>query len=151
MTMSQILQAFRCLDGILELAPCAGSDFPEIAWGDHFFYYAPDGQVPERQQPFATIVTKDYPEDTLSDLSGPDRWRLNIHVGTRAFTELIGEPPRSEPAPRDYTEADVLLPHPVYRSQGWVAIVNPGPQTLEAALVLVRGAHAAARERSQRR
>ena len=57
MTLQQILAEVRTFDGILELAPQAGSDYPEIAWGDHFFYYAPDGQVP-RRQPYATIVTK---------------------------------------------------------------------------------------------
>lgn len=42
MSMEQILEAVRGFDGVLELAPTAGSEYPEIAWGDHFFYYAPD-------------------------------------------------------------------------------------------------------------
>lgn len=50
MSMEQILETVRGFDGILELAPVEGSGFPEVAWGDHFFYYAPDGQVPLRTQ-----------------------------------------------------------------------------------------------------
>lgn len=93
MSMDELLEMIRFFDGVLELAPDQNSAFPAIAWGDHFIYYAPDGQVPKREQPFATIVTKNYPDDALSDLDAADRWRLNIHVGTDVFTELLGEAP----------------------------------------------------------
>lgn len=151
MSMDQLLVTIRGFDGVLELAPEAGSDAPEIAWGDHFFYYAPDGQVPQRQQPYATIVTKNYPGDTSSDLDHPDRWRLNIHVGSSAFTELTGERPRENPAPRDYTATDVVLPHPVYRTQGWISIINPAADSHSPAVRLLRQAHDAAKRRAQRR
>jgi hypothetical protein len=95
MSMERLLETIRAFDGVLELAPGEGSAFPEIAWGDHFFYYAPDGHVPAREQPYATIVTKNYPGDATCDLDHPDRWRLNIHVGTDAFIELTGENPRA--------------------------------------------------------
>ncbi|MFI6944283.1 DUF6194 family protein [Streptomyces sp. NPDC050418] len=149
--LQQILAAARALDGVLELAPAEGSDFPEIAWGDHFFYYAPDGRVPQREQPYATIVTKNYPGDTLSALDAPDRSRLNLHVGADTFATLTGEHPRDEPRPRDFTATDVVLPHPVYRAQGWVAITNPGPATGELAIRLLRQAHDDARRRTERR
>ena len=151
MSMDELLETVRAFDGVLELAPGEGSGFPEIAWGDHFFYYAPDGEVPTREQPYATVVTKDYPDDTLSDLDGPGRWRLNVHVGTAAFTELTGEDPRAEPAPRDHAAADVVHPHPTYRAQGWVAIVTPDPAPDGLAVRLLRGAHADAVRRAARR
>lgn len=147
MSMEQILQEIRAFDGVLELAPDEGGPFPEIAWGDHFFYYAPDGRVPEREQPYATIVTKDYPGDHLCDLDRPGRWRLNIHVGRSAFRELV----RTEPAAVDFTAVDAVLPHPVYGAQGWIAIVDPGPRTHALAVRLLRAAHDAARRRAARR
>jgi hypothetical protein len=149
--MEQILETVRTFDGVLELAPAVGSEFPEIAWGDHFFYYAPDGLVPEREQPYATIVTKNYPDDTLCDLDIPDRWRLNIHVGRSAFIELIGEDPRSEPASCDYAATDIVLPHPVYRAQGWVSIINPGESASRQAFRLLGAAHEDARRRTLNR
>lgn len=152
MSMTQLLETIRSFDGILELAPTAGSGFPELAWGDHFFYYAPDGGIPEREQPYATIVTKDYPDDSLSNLDPTDRWRLNIHVGTAAFTELIGEAPRTDRAEsRAYTLTDVLLPHPLYRAQGWVCIVLPDTDPEGLATRLLRRAHEDARRRAVRR
>lgn len=151
MSMDRLLETIRAFDGVLELAPGEGSAFPEIAWGDHFFYYAPDGQVPQHEQPYATIVTKNYPDDALCDLDRPDRWRLNIHVGTDAFVELTGENRRAEAAPWDYTATDVVLPHPVYRAQGWVSIINPGASTHMLAARLLRQAHEDARRRAERR
>ncbi|MCD2442935.1 DUF6194 family protein [Agromyces sp. SYSU K20354] len=150
MSMQLILETVRAFDGVLELAPGPGSGFPEIAWGDHFFYASPDGSIPSNRQPYATIVTKDYPDDALSNLDPPGRWRLNIHVGTARFAELTGESPRDFTA-RDFTEPDVILPHPVYGSLGWIAIVNPGIRTTTTALALLRDAHADDRGRAERR
>ncbi len=150
MSMEQILATIRQFDGVLELAPATGSEFPAIAWGDHFFYYAPDGTVPSNRQPYATIVTKNYPCDTASRLGVDGRWRLNIHVGMETFSDLVGESPRSF-TPRDSSETDVILPHPVYGGLGWIAIVNPGARTTPVALELLRQAHDADRRRVKRR
>lgn len=150
MSMEQILATVRSFTGVLELAPREGSEFPEIAWGDHFFYYSPDGTTPQNRQPYATIITKDYPDDAASKLNMPDRWRLNIHVGSVRFTELTGESPQSFTS-GDFSEADVILPHPVYGSLGWVAIVSPSSRTTSLALGLLRDAHLADRHRVERR
>lgn len=151
MRLDQLLETIRSFDGVLEVAPRAGSDLPPIAWGDHFFYYAPDGHVPERQQPYATIVTKNYPDDVLSGLDVPGRWRLNIHVGTATFVELTGETARCPVKSWDYAAIDTVLPHPVYRRQGWVSLVNPGASTNALAVRLLRTAHEAAQNRAEYR
>lgn len=150
MNMQELLDTVRAFDGVLELAPIEGSEFPEIAWGDHFFYFAPDGEVPKGAQPYATIVTKDYPGEPRSDLDPVDRWRVNIHVGKAVFTELTGEDPR-EFASRDFSVADVTLPHPVYGSLGWIAVVNPGEHTASLVVDLLRAAHEDAKRRAVRR
>ncbi|GAA5029473.1 DUF6194 family protein [Microbacterium fluvii] len=150
--MTPILTAVRAFDGILELAPGPGSEHPEISWGDHFFYYAPDGEVPRNRQPYATIVTKDYPDDEESRLGAPDRWRLNIHVGSAVFTELIGRAPeQADDAAVDYSAVDVFIPHPLYGAYGWVSIVNPDSATLDRAVEALRGAHEDDRRRVERR
>lgn len=149
--MEHILEAVRSFDGVLELAPVEGGEFPEIAWNDHFFYYAPDGEVPQREQPYATVVTKNYPGDDRCDLDAPGRRRLNVHVGRARFTELTGEDPRSAPASRDLTAVDVVFGHPTYRAFGWLSIINPGRATHELAIDLLRHAHDDARRRAERR
>ena len=149
MSMDQLLETIRQFDGVLELAPTADSEFPEIACGDHFFYFAPNGQVPQGQQPYATIVTKNYPDDTSGDLDQPGRWRLNIHVGRSTFIEVVGADPGIDPVAVDFTAVDTVLPHPVYRRQGWISIINPGVRTQALTVSLLRKAHEAARRRAK--
>lgn len=152
MTMCQILAEIRSYDGLLELAPQRGSHHPELSWGDHFFYYAPDGEVPTNRQPYATIVTKNYPDDVESMLDLPDRWRVNIHVGAERSGALLDEEPgHAGSGAVDYAATDTLLPHPLYGAYGWVCVVNPGGLTLTQTLELLREAHDADRRRVERR
>lgn len=135
----------RSFDSALVLAPDATSGAPQIAWGDYFFYYSPDGQVPRNEQPYATVVTKNYPDDTQSALDAPDRWRVNVHVGRAVFGELTAD------SPSDFAATDVFLPHPVYGALGWVSVVNPGERTTAKVLDALRTAHEDARRRFERR
>ncbi|MDP9641985.1 hypothetical protein J2S53_001930 [Actinopolyspora lacussalsi] len=155
MSMHHILGAVREFEGILELAPGAGSEFPEIAWGDHFFYYSPDGRIPRHHQPFATIVTKDYPGEPPSNLRAADRYRVNVDVGRSTFTELTGETPRdfdsSDKKSREFGESDVFMPHPVYGARGWVAVVNPAERTVATLVDLLHGAYEKQRRHVDRR
>ncbi|MFI0976808.1 DUF6194 family protein [Streptomyces sp. NPDC021093] len=155
--MEQIITAVRGLDGALVVAPEQGDDFPELVWGDAFFYYAPDGRMPTNVQPYGTIVTKNYPDDTASGLDRPGRWRVNVHVDRATFRELTGEEPRGlavprdRAVPRDHAAVDTVLPHPVYGSLGWISVVNPGGRTADTVVRLLHSAHEAARVRSERR
>lgn len=154
MSMHDYLGRVRAFEGVLELDPEEGGPFPEIAWGDHFFYYAPDGQTPQQGQPFATFVTKDYPDDALSELDRAGRWRLNIHVGRHRFVLLTGEEPRlsSDNAGTvwDFAATDTVIPHPVYRAQGWIAVVTPSRDSLAVIVSLLEQAHADAKRRWHR-
>jgi hypothetical protein len=105
--------------------------------GDTFFVYDPTGDLPARGWlPFATIVTGDH-YDTVSDLSRPGAYRLNIGLTKATYTRRFGAPPteRDEhgrlPTGVDHTATDTLTPHPFYASQYWVSVVNPGEATLE--------------------
>lgn len=150
LSIDQIISTVRDLEGALVVAPEAGdAQFPELAWGDAFFYYAPDGRMPRTVQPYGTIVTKDYPDDTASDLDPAGRWRVNIHVDRATFRDLTGTP--TDEVAVDSATPDVVRPHPVYGSAGWIAVVNPGRETSDTVLRLLREAHEAARARSNRR
>ena len=150
MSMAQILETVDGFDGVLVLAPDESSGAPEIAWGDYFFYYSPDGSVPRNAQPFATIVTKDYPDDALSGLDQDGRWRVNIHVGREVFHELTGQDTRSFTW-SDYATADAFMPHPVYGALGWVSVVVAGESTMPTVQRLLRDAYEDARSRADRR
>ena len=152
MTIDEIISFVGGLDGVLILRPGPGDGSPEIAWGDTFFYYSPSGVVPQRTQPFATIVTKDYPGDDESELDGPEAFRVNVAAGKEAFVRWTGHTPRESAANTVVPSAsDVVIAHPVYGSLGWLAVKNPGERTAETLRELLHNAYQLARSRYERR
>ena len=114
--------------------------------GDTFFIYDPQRNLePKQQIPFATIVTKDYGDfDNASRLSRPNVFRLNVGVSRDTFRALFGPPPGAEgdkSTNYDFAALDRLMPHPVYASQSWVCVLNPGPETFEAVKPLLAEAY----------
>lgn len=151
MTIDDILELVNSFEGTLIVAPAPGDGSPEVAWGDMFVYYAPDGAVSWTTQPFATIVTKDYPGDERSALGRPGAFRVNMGVGRATFSEHTGYGPRNLPDDADASRSDALVAHPVYGSLGWLAVVNPGPETEQVVRDLLRRAYELARSRYERR
>lgn len=120
--------------------------------GDAFFYYAPDGVPPAKGQPFATVVTKDYPGDEDSRLDRSGVFRVNVFAGREAFERWTGRSPREAAVEKvDVSRFDVIFAHPVYGSLGWLAVVNPGPRTEAAVRELLGEACRIARARYERR
>jgi len=144
MEMKEIVDAVSGFEGVVVVIPGERSGSPELAWGDAFFYYAPDGVMPERTQPYGTIVTKNYPDDEESRLDEPGRFRVNIHVGRDRAPQIVDE--GASPA-----DVDVFVSHPLYGTAGWVSVVNPAASTSEQAISLLHDAHEAARARASRR
>jgi hypothetical protein len=156
MTMEEIISFVDGFDGVLTQRAHSGDGSPEIAWGDTFFYYAPDGVIPSATQPFATIVTKNYPGDETSRLERPDVFRVNMAAGREAFIAHVGRAPRdADPeAAADAPSPDALdavIAHPVYGSLGWLAVNSPGPATASEVRRLLEQAHDLARARYLRR
>ena len=149
MSIDEIIDFVRSLGGVLVLQPEPGDGTPEIAWGDTFFCYAPEASS-AKTQPFATIVTKDYPDDEGSRLYRPGAFRLNIGAGTEAFTRWTGYRPKAAPLDGGAGAADVFVAHPVYGRAGWLAVVNPGSRTEEPIRELLPDAHERARSRHRR-
>ncbi|MCW2805128.1 MAG: hypothetical protein JWN06_3345 [Propionibacteriaceae bacterium] len=154
--MEEIVSFVGGLDGVLTQRARSGDGSPEIAWGDTFFYYAPDGVLPQATQPFATIVTKNYPGDDSSRLDRPGVFRVNIAAGKEEFIAHTGRTPRDSdvdvdagaPAP---DALDAVIPHPGYGSLGWLAVNNPGPATGVEVRRLLQQAYRLARARYLRR
>jgi hypothetical protein len=155
MTMDDIISFVDALDGVLTQRAHAGDGSPEIAWGDTFFYYAPADVVPGATQPFATIVTKNYPGDESSRLDRPGVFRVNMAAGRDAFLAHTGRAPREtaviDPDAPGPDALDAVIAHPVYGSLGWLAVNNPGPATGAEVRRLLERAHELARARYLRR
>lgn len=156
MTEDDIIQFVAGLPGVVAITASEVNADPEVSWGDSFFFYDPEGDMPaDRRFPFATIVTKDYGGfDTASNLDRPGVFRLNIAVGRTKFQELVGYPPAAHADHHDgvdYTAEDRILPHPLYATQAWVSIVNPSQATNDLARSLLAEAHIRAVKRHRPR
>ena len=94
MTEDQLILFIAGLPGVVAVKASEAGGAPEVAWGDSFFFYDPEGDVPaERRLPFATIVTKDYDGfDMASNLNRHGIYRLNLAVGRVRFGQLVGYP-----------------------------------------------------------
>jgi hypothetical protein len=153
-TETEIIRYVSDLPGVVSLTASEEGRAPAAAWGDTFFFYDPDNNLPENQRlPFATIVIHDYAGwDTESNLDRDGIFRVNVAIGRSGFERLLGYPAATQTAHHrdfDYEATDVLLPHPIYASQGWVSILNPGDHTsgqlrdlLDEAYGLAAGRHA---------
>jgi hypothetical protein len=129
MTVEELDRTLRGYDGVRVLE----------AQDDFFYLYDPAGDLPpERQQPFATIVTGDHYEK-VSRLDEPGAWRLNLGLTKATYLSLFGPPPTERDADwvldsgYDYAARDTVMPHPFYAAQYWVCVVNP--VAVEPALV----------------
>ncbi|MFE9725234.1 DUF6194 family protein [Streptomyces sp. NPDC005794] len=151
MTIDEIIAFVEDLDGVLAVRPAPDDGSPEISWGDTFFFHAPDGVMPTATQPFATLVTKNYPGDERSRLDRADTFRVNVAAGKEAFREWTGHAPRESAPDDDPGVTDTVMAHPVHGPAGWLAVVNPGRRTDEAVRRLLREAHHLARARHERR
>ena len=114
--------------------------------GNSFFYYAPDGKIPERTFPFATLVASDE-YDKVSSLSRPSVYRLNIGVSKPTFLSLFGSQPAAPgesgliETDHDFTVLDRLMPHPIYGHLLWVCVLNPGDATFATVRTLLAEAY----------
>jgi hypothetical protein len=148
MSVDEVRAYVENLGGVLVLAPVPGDGTPEVAWGDLFFYEAPDGVLPPGQ-PFATVVTKDYPGEPSSGLDRPGAFRVNVETSREEREALVADGTLHEEV--DPATPDVVQPHPTYAAQGWVCVVDPGPRTGGVLRALLVSAHGRARARRERR
>ncbi|HEU4909879.1 MAG TPA: DUF6194 family protein [Propionibacteriaceae bacterium] len=156
MTESEIIEYVSGLPGVVTFTASEENAAPEVAWGDTFFFYDPEEDQPANQRlPFATLVVSDYPGwDTESDLDRDGIFRVNIAIGRSDFERLFGYTPKEHAAHHsdfDYAATDMVIPHPTYASQGWVAILNPGERTSMQLKSLLDNAHRLAVQRHRRR
>ncbi len=100
------------------------------AYRERSFFYNPDSSLPKGIY-FATIKESDGQNDKASNLDRDGIYRLSIGIGKKYYQNLFGNIP-TRPAKGgiinydfDFTELDVLMPHPIYAWLGWVAINNP--------------------------
>lgn len=76
---------------------------------------------------------------------------MNVAAGRVLFAERTGFVPGGKSGGPRETLDDTVIAHPTYGSLGWLAVVNPGPNTERDLRNILRHAWEAARSRFERR
>jgi hypothetical protein len=124
------------IDQIVEYVQHSFADvIDDFNWGERALFYNPDRQLPKGIY-FLTFKERDGANDHASNI-GAGEYRLNVGISKRAFVERFGSVPGRPSAGgavstgHDFTQSDVVTPHPVYGWMCWIAVKNPSSETLE--------------------
>ena len=90
-----------------------------------FFFYDAENRVP-----FVTVVANNK-YDTYSDLSRQGVFRLNIGIGKQTFRSMFPVEKIPTESGYDFTEIDVLMPHPEYGRMYWVCVLSPSEASFQ--------------------
>ncbi len=124
---------------------------PKSSWGETALFYNP-GKILPNGVYFCTIKEKNGENDQASQLDREDIFRLSIGISKESYQELFGEKPKrpkkggiiKTTTKYDFTQTNVLMPHPIYGWMSWVQILNPSEKSFEKLLPLIKEAHAQA-------
>jgi len=120
---------------------------PKSSWGETSLFYNPESLLPNGVY-FCTIKEKDGENDKASNLDREGIYRLSIGISKESYHALFGQKPKRPSkgaiidTGHDFTQCNVLMPHPIYGWMSWVQILNPSESTFKDILPLVTEAHA---------
>lgn len=119
---------------------------PKSSWGETSLFYNP-GRVLPNGVYFCTLKENDGENDKNSELHREGVFRLSIGITKETFEKKFGRRPKRPPkggvinTDHDFTEQNVLMPHPIYGWMSWVQVLNPSESTFEALLPLITEAY----------
>ncbi len=129
---------------------------PKASWGETSLFVNPGGQLPSGVY-FCTLKDHDGANDCAARLDRDGVYRLALGLPPAAYGQRFGARPARPPkggvvdTGHDFTQLNLLMPHPVYAWMGWVQLLSPSRETFEALLPLLDEAHRAALARATRR
>ncbi len=116
------------------------------SWGETSFFYNP-GQLLPHGVYFCTIKEKDGANDQSSNLARDGIYRLSIGLPKEKYVELFGSVPKRPEkggyvnTGHDFTETNLLIPHPIYAWMGWVCVLSPTTEYFDEIFPLIHIAH----------
>ena len=119
---------------------------PKSSWGETSLFYNPQNTLPNGVY-FCTIKEKDGENDKSSNLSRDNVFRLSIGVPKDTYLSLFGEKPKRPEkggivnTGHDFTQVDILMPHPIYAWMSWVCILCPSEGNFKETYSLIKKAH----------
>jgi hypothetical protein len=107
---------------------------PKASWGETSLFYNPNLALTNGVY-FCTVKVHDGANDKASALDREGVFRLAVGLTAQRYEHLFGSRP-TRPSKgsavstgHDFTQLDVVMPHPVYAWMGWVQVSNPSDET----------------------
>ena len=122
-----IMQAKQVIEKIIDQFDDV---IPKASWGETSLFYNPGKLLPNGVY-FCTIKEKDGGNDKASNLDRVGIYRLSIGFSKESYNALFGKKPQRPnkggiiKTNHDFTQCNVLMPHPIYGWMSWVQILNP--------------------------
>jgi hypothetical protein len=141
---------------VAEICHSLAGVIPKKAWGETALFYNPGHTLPHGVY-FCTLKESDGENDRASHLDRDGVYRLSFGLPLNVYSTLFGKkPPRPAKGSivntgHDFSQEDILMPHPVYAWMGWVQILSPRLPSFEGIRPLIIQAHQAARVKFEKR
>lgn len=107
---------------------------PKASWGETSLFYNPNLALTNGVY-FCTVKDHDGANDKASALCREGVFRLAVGLTVQRYEHLFGSRP-TRPSKgsavltgHEFTQLDVVMPHPVYAWMGWVQVLNPSDET----------------------
>jgi len=119
---------------------------PKASWGETSLFYNPGKLLPNGVY-FCTLKEKNGDNDKASKLDRAGIYRLSIGIDKESYLSLFGKPPKRPSkgciidADYDFSECNVLMPHPIYGWMSWVQVLSPSEQRFGEIFSLISEAH----------
>lgn len=103
-------------------------------WGETSIFYNPN-KTSANGSYFLTIKESNGENDQASNLDRDNIFRVSFGVSRNSYEALFGpKPPRPAKGGvvktgHDFTQTNLLMPHPIYAWMNWVQILNPSQET----------------------
>jgi len=125
-------------------------------WGEISIFYNPNETLTSGTY-FLTIKESDGENDQASNLNRDNIFRASFGVSKKSYEALFGhKPPRPAKGEiintgHDFTQTNLLMPHPIYAWMRWLQILNPSQETWNSNQYLIQESYQLAKTRFEKR
>jgi len=119
-------------------------------WGETSLFFNPKGASAHGSY-FVTIKESDGENDKASSLDRDDIFRVSFGISRNSYEALFGpKPPRLETG-HDFTQTNLLMPHPIYAWMNWLQVLNPSQETWNSNQNLIQESYELSKARLAKR